>query len=162
VDDALFPNAYTLSRMEWREDGRRLTFEYNQRGHQVYRIIEVDAATGSARAIISEEPETFFHYSESGSGTTSTTAEEIVWMSERDGWNHLYLYDGATGRVKNQITRGEWVVRQVDSVDVDNRQIWFQASGMNPTRIPTSSTTTASTSTGPGWWPTPRPTAPTR
>jgi hypothetical protein len=32
-------------------------------------------------------------------------------MSERDGWKHLYLYDGATGRVKNQITRGEWVVR---------------------------------------------------
>ena len=36
-------------------------------------------------------------------------------MSERDGWNHLYLYDGATGRVKNQITKGPWVVRGVDA-----------------------------------------------
>ena len=35
-----------------------------------------------------------------------------------------------TGRVKNQITKGEWVVRNVEKVDEANRQIWFQASGM--------------------------------
>ena len=57
-------------------------------------------------------------------------------MSERDGWNHLYLYDGTTGKVKNQITKGNWVVRGVDSVDVAKRQIWFRASGMNPDQDP--------------------------
>ena len=57
-------------------------------------------------------------------------------MSERDGWNHLYLYDGVTGRVKNQITKGEWVVRGVDSVDVAKRQIYFRASGMNADQDP--------------------------
>ena len=57
-------------------------------------------------------------------------------MSERDGWNHLYLYDGATGRVKNQITKGEWVVRGVVKVDEDKRQIWFSASGMYPGKDP--------------------------
>ena len=57
-------------------------------------------------------------------------------MSERDGWNHLYLYDGDTGQVKNQITQGEWVVRGVDSVDEENRQIWFRASGMDPDQDP--------------------------
>jgi hypothetical protein len=51
-------------------------------------------------------------------------------MSERDGWNHLYLYDGAAGKVKNQITKGNWVVRGVDHVDDEKRQIWFHASGM--------------------------------
>ncbi len=136
VDDALFPNAYTLSSMEWREDGRHLTFEYNQRGHQVYRVIEVDAATGAARALISEEPETFFYYSGKRFRRDVNDGQEIVWMSERDGWNHLYLYDGASGRVKNQITRGEWVVRSVDSVDVAGRWIRFQASGMNPGQDP--------------------------
>ena len=136
VDDSLFPNAYTLSDLEWREDSRRLTFEYNQRGHQVYRIIEIDAATGATRAVISEEPETFFYYSAArGNGGTHfrhdlNDGEEIIWMSERDGWAHLYLYDGATGDVNNQITRGEWVVRAVDWVDEENRQIWFRASGM--------------------------------
>ena len=57
-------------------------------------------------------------------------------MSERDGWNHLYLYDGATGTVKNQITKGEWVVRGVDKVDEATRQIWFRASGMIPAKDP--------------------------
>ena len=136
IDDALFPNAYTLFRLVWREDSRHLTFEYNQRGHQLYRIIEIDAASGATRAVISEEPESFFDYSGKNFREDIRDGEEIVWMSERDGWNHLYRYDGATGRVKNQITRGEWVVRRVNSVDVENRQIWFQASGMNPDEDP--------------------------
>ena len=142
VDDALFPNAYTLSSLAWREDSRRLTFEYNQRGHQVYRIIEIDASTGDTRAVVSEEPETFFYYSgANGSGGTRfrhdvNDGEEIIWMSERDGWAHLYLYDGATGRVKNPITKGDWRVRAVEWVDEDNRQIWFHASGMDPDQDP--------------------------
>ena len=136
VDDALFPNAYSLSLPEWREDGRRFTFEYNQRGHGVYRVMEVDAETGEARAVISEEPETFFDYSGKYFREDMADGDEIIWMSERDGWNHLYLYDGTSGRVKNQITRGQWVVRGVDTVDVANRQIWFRASGMNPEQDP--------------------------
>jgi hypothetical protein len=62
--------------------------------------------------------------------------KEVLWMSERDGWNHLYLYDGVTGRVNNQITKGQWVVRAVDRVDEARRQIWFSASGMNPGEDP--------------------------
>jgi dipeptidyl aminopeptidase/acylaminoacyl peptidase len=142
VDDSLFPNAYSLSSMVWREDSERVTFEYNQRGHQVYRIIEIDVARGDTRAVISEEPETFFYYSAAGARGGRryrhdiNDGEEIVWMSERDGWAHLYLYDGASGAVKNQITHGDWVVRGVDRVDEESRQIWFQASGMNPEQDP--------------------------
>jgi dipeptidyl aminopeptidase/acylaminoacyl peptidase len=56
-------------------------------------------------------------------------ANEIIWASERDGWNHLYLYDAVTGKVKNQITKGNWVVRNVVKVDETNRTIIFEASG---------------------------------
>jgi dipeptidyl aminopeptidase/acylaminoacyl peptidase len=136
VDDALFPNAYSLSPLSWRKDGSRLTFEYNQRGHQVFRIIEVDAATGAARAVISEEAKTFFDYSGKRFRFDVDDGREIIWMSERDGWNHLYLVDGATGQVKNQITKGEWVVRGVDTVDVANRRVWFRASGMDAGKDP--------------------------
>lgn len=132
IENSLFPNPYNLSPLVWRKDGRAFTFEYNQRGHQVFRIIEVDAETAEPRAIISEEPETFFHYSGKRFRHDVDDGREIIWMSERDGWNHLYLYDGAAGPVKNQITAGEWVVRGVDKVDEDNRLIWFHAGGMNP------------------------------
>ncbi len=145
VDNALFPNPYDISNPVWRRDSRAFTFEYNQRGHQVYRVIEVDANTGAPRAVISEEPKTFFNYRTITRNPADhgnkfrydiDDGREVIWMSERDGWNHLYLFDGVTGAVKNQITKGEWVVRAVDSVDVEHRQIWFRASGMYPGKDP--------------------------
>jgi dipeptidyl aminopeptidase/acylaminoacyl peptidase len=136
VDDSLFPDAYSMSDLEWWDDGRGVTFEYNQRGHQVYRVIEVDAETGHARALISEEPETFFDYSSKQYRYDVGDGDEIIWMSERSGWNHLYLYDGRTGEVKNQITDGKWVVRGVDHVDEENRQIYFHASGRHEGKDP--------------------------
>jgi dipeptidyl aminopeptidase/acylaminoacyl peptidase len=136
VPNMLFPNAYELSEIAWWKDSRGLTFEYNQRGHQVYRVIEVDPETGKARALISEEPKTFFCYSGKKYRFDVADSKEIIWMSERDGWNHLYLYDDATATVKNQITKGPWIVRGVDKVDEAKRQIWFRASGMYPGEDP--------------------------
>lgn len=136
VDNALFPNPYNLSRLEWRKDSRAVTFEYNERGHQVYRVIEVEATSGKPRAVISEEPKTFFCYSGKKYIYNLADGKEVIWMSERDGWNHLYLFDGVTGAVKSQITKGPWVVRAVDKVDEEKRQIWFQASGMYPGKDP--------------------------
>lgn len=139
VDPKLFPNPYDMSDLQWRKDSRAFTFEYNQRGHQVYRIIDVDAQTGAARAIVSEEPKTFFYYNRSNDDLQSgkryrydlADGKEVIWMSERDGWNHLYLIDGTTGAVKQQITRGAWPVRHVIKVDEVKRQLWFSAGGMN-------------------------------
>ena len=136
VDNASFPNAYDLTRLDWRSDSSAFTFEYNQRGHQVYRVISVDAATAAARAVISEESKTFFCYSGKKFRHDLDEGKEIVWMSERDGWNHLYLYDGVTGAVKNQITKGHWPVRSVVQVNAKERQVYFAASGMSPERDP--------------------------
>jgi dipeptidyl aminopeptidase/acylaminoacyl peptidase len=144
VDARLFPNAYDMSELVWRKDSRAFTFEYNQRGHQVYRIIEVDGQTGAARAVISEEPKTFFYYNRSAATLQQgkryrfdlDDGGEVVWMSERDGWNHLYLIDGVTGAVKNQITRGAWPVRHVVKVDEARRQLWFSAGGIDAGRDP--------------------------
>jgi dipeptidyl aminopeptidase/acylaminoacyl peptidase len=140
VPNRLFPNPYDLTELVWRKDGRALTFEYNERGHQVYRVIEVDAATGDTRAVVSEEPRSFFYYGRATSSRQSgkcfrhdvADGRELVWMSERDGWNHLYLIDGATGAVKSQVTRGEWAVRGVEKVDEERREIWFSATGREP------------------------------
>ena len=136
VDNTLFPNAYDNSRLVWRKDSGAVTFEYNQRGHQVYRVIEIEAASAKPRAVISEEPKTFFTYSGKRFRQDIEETGDVIWMSERDGWNHLYLYDYATGRVKNQITKGEWPVRSVVSVDEKARQVYFSASGMYPGKDP--------------------------
>ena len=63
-------------------------------------------------------------------------SDEIVYVSERDGWRHLYLVDAKEGAIKNQITKGEFVVRGIDRIDEDKRQIWFRACGRNPDQDP--------------------------
>jgi dienelactone hydrolase len=144
IDSALFPNAYDITPPVWWKDSRGFTFEYNQRGHQVYRVIEVDAETGNARALIDEQSKTFIYYNLLGPGLSAgrryrhdvNDGKEIIWASERDGWEHLYLYDGVTGKVKNQITKGDWLVRNVDRVDDEKRQIWFEAGGSVPGQDP--------------------------
>jgi dipeptidyl-peptidase 4 len=130
VSDKLFSNPFTLDTVRWDADSHRFTFEFNQRGHQAYRIIAVDAATGEAKAIVNEECKTFFDYSGKMFVHYLDDPHQIIWMSERDGWNHLYRYDSLTGKVMNQITKGQWVVRGVDLVDEKNHQIWFRASGI--------------------------------
>ncbi|HET7348326.1 MAG TPA: DPP IV N-terminal domain-containing protein, partial [Acidobacteriaceae bacterium] len=62
IDNGLFPNPYELTHAVWRKDSRGFTFEYNQRGHQVYRVIEVDGKSGQARALITEQSKTFVDY----------------------------------------------------------------------------------------------------
>jgi dipeptidyl aminopeptidase/acylaminoacyl peptidase len=145
VSSELFPNPFELSGAVWWKDSRGFTFEYNQRGHQVYRVIEVDAKTGKPRTLIEEKSQTFIDYRPLVATPTDTgkkyrydlaDGKEIIWMSERDGWAHLYLVDGATGKFKQQITQGEWVVRAVNRVDEAKRQIWFEASGMRPNEDP--------------------------
>jgi dipeptidyl aminopeptidase/acylaminoacyl peptidase len=140
IANDLFPNPYELTAPVWRTDSRAFTFEYNQRGHQLYRVIEVNATSGTARALIEERSPTFIDYRplladqfDTGKKFRVDIADgkETIWASERDGWEHLYLYDDASGNVKNQITRGDWAVRNIDRVDSEKRQIWFEASGMN-------------------------------
>ncbi len=136
ISNALFANPYHLRGYRWTPDSREFHFVYNQRGHQVLRLVGIHGETGQVRSVIDEQSETFIDYAYKQFRHDLDETEEVIWMSERSGWNHLYLYDRATGRVKHPITRGEWVVRSVDHVDPEKRQIWFQASGVYPGQDP--------------------------
>ena len=122
--------------IRWRNnDNTHFTYEKVDRGHQRFRVIEADATNGNTRNIIDEKAETFIyqnmiytHY--------QPEKNEIIWVSEKDGWRHIYLVDELTGKVKNQSTKGEWVVRDIDSIDTAKREIWFRASGMNANEDP--------------------------
>jgi dipeptidyl aminopeptidase/acylaminoacyl peptidase len=136
VSDELFANPWSINRVRWEADSKRFTFEFNQRGHQVLRVMAVDAETGKASALVDETSKTFIDYAHKYRLDWLNETNELIWMSERDGWNHLYLYDAKTGKVKNQITKGEWVVRGVERVDAKNRQVWFRAAGIHPGQDP--------------------------
>jgi dipeptidyl aminopeptidase/acylaminoacyl peptidase len=129
VDDGSISNQYSVNNIKWSRDNRYFTYEYNQRGHQLYQVVRVDANSGRSMVVINEESPTFIDYSGKRYRFDAEDTDEIIWASERDGWNHLYLCDSGTGKVKNQITTGEWVVREVVNVDEKNRQITFKASG---------------------------------
>ncbi len=132
-------NQYTLSDFKWRPDSQHLVFEYNKRAHQNYQVLQMDATTGAFKVLINEETDTFFPYTEIYGKKFRydvNDGKEIIWASERDGWNHLYLYDGVTGAVKNQITKGEWVVRKVVHVDEKNRTVLFEAGGFDKQQDP--------------------------
>lgn len=129
VDNSLFPNPWSLDGWKWKPDGSAFRFVYNARGHQTVRVIEV-ATNGVVRAIVDERCETFFCYSSKMFLEFLDETDELVWMSERSGWNHLYLYDAKKGTVKNAITSGEWVVKSVESVDHAARKVYFKAVGV--------------------------------
>lgn len=133
VDPTLFPRPFTQSheiRVSWAPDGSEAYFDYNERGHQLYRILAVDAASGAVRVVVEESAATFVDYTQKTWRHWLHDDGELLWMSERSGWTHLYLHDLATGALKNAVTSGEWPVREVLHVDAETRQVWFLASGL--------------------------------
>ncbi|MHB1078951.1 MAG: prolyl oligopeptidase family serine peptidase [Prosthecobacter sp.] len=139
VPTDLYPNPFTESgklNVTWAPDSHEFYFDYNQRGHQLYRILAADPKTGTVRTVVEETSKTFIDYTHKTWRHWLHTTSELLWMSERDGWCHLYLYDTQTGKVKNQVTRGAWPVREVLHVDDSKRQIWFLASGLRKEEDP--------------------------
>jgi dipeptidyl aminopeptidase/acylaminoacyl peptidase len=115
----------------WSDDATKLVFASTNRDHKVEKVRMADAATGAVREIFTETSKTQF---ESGWDDVNwrylSKTNEILWFSERDNWGHLYLYDATTGKLKNQVTKGDWVVTNVVKVDEKNRTVYFTADGL--------------------------------
>jgi dipeptidyl aminopeptidase/acylaminoacyl peptidase len=123
--------------VEWSADATKLAFVSTSRDHKEAKLRLADAASGEIREIFEEISPTQY---ESGQGSINwrylPATNEIIWYSERDGWGHLYLYNLTTGKLKNQITKGDWVVTQMLKVDEQNRTIYFLAGGRERGRNP--------------------------
>ncbi|TDQ06632.1 S9 family peptidase [Pedobacter metabolipauper] len=121
--------------LHWRKnDNTYFTFERRDRGHQRFRVIEVNTKTAQTKNIIDEKTNTFIYEQRIFTQYLPET-HELIWTTEKDGYRHLYLVDERTGKEK-RITKGNWVVRNIDSVDLIKREIWFRASGMDPAEDP--------------------------
>jgi dipeptidyl-peptidase 4 len=120
---------------DWFPNGKSLYYDYDERGYKAKELRIVDGSTGEGKVLIREQSdtyvdpgETFYHF--------ANEIGEILWSSERDGWNHLYLYSEKTGQLENQITRGNWVVREIEHVDEKDRRVYFLANGREENEDP--------------------------
>ncbi len=119
---------FDLSDIRWEKNSNFFTFSFNKRGSQQFIIYRVEAISGNLQTVVNETSSTFVFYKglylywfENG--------KELLWISERDGWRHLYLYDIATGKVKKQLTKGEWIVKTVVHVDENAHTAILQICG---------------------------------
>jgi dienelactone hydrolase len=116
--------------VEWSPDAKHLAFVSTSRDHKDEHLRVADAETGAVRDVLEEKVATQY---ESGWGESNwrylPESNEVIWFSERDNWGHLYLYDLATGELKNRITTGDWVVTRLARVDEKNRLLYFLANG---------------------------------
>jgi dipeptidyl aminopeptidase/acylaminoacyl peptidase len=123
--------------VQWSEDSRQLAFVSTSRDHKQEWLRVADAQNGDVREVMTETAPRFF---ESGNDRVNWKylwgTDEVLWFSERDGWGQMYLYDGKTGKLKNQITRGESNVTQVLLVNAAERVLYFVGVGKEKQRNP--------------------------
>jgi len=135
-----FEHGWSAPEIHWSRDGKRFSYLQVDRGHQRLRVIEVDPLAGTTRNLIDETSETFIWTVHTENLRLRLVdwleeSDELIYVSERDGWRHLYLVDPRDASLR-QITRGEWVVRGIERIDEEKRRIWFSASGRNAGQDP--------------------------
>jgi dipeptidyl aminopeptidase/acylaminoacyl peptidase len=118
----LTPNPWSITHQRWEADGAAFTCLYNQRGHQVLRLLRI-TIDGKTQVVIDEASPTFVDYADKMYLTFINNDTEVVWASERSGWNHLYRVAVNTGKVINAITTGPWVVRNVEFIDPEQQSL---------------------------------------
>lgn len=124
----------TLELVSWRSSGSHLYFLVDSRGFGSTTVFEADVRTGKTRPVWVERSDTYVNRNPILRAIGDSG--ELLWSSERDGWNHLYLIDSHSGQIKRQVTSGEWAVREVVHVDAAARRIYFTAGGREPGRNP--------------------------
>ena len=115
---------------QWSEDSSKLAFISSSRDHKEAHLQIADSKTGNVYSVHKENVDTYYE-----SGVRSENwkvlfdSNEFIWYSEKDNWGHIYLYDLNTKKLKNRITSGNWLVRNVMHIDSDKREIIFTAGG---------------------------------
>ena len=127
VDINRWPDQY-IDVLYTTNDGKRLYFQRYNRSWNQSDICEVDVETGQVRVVIHEENKPYLDY-QMRSVSFLKDGKEILFRSERNGWGHYYLYDTATGNLKNQVTDGTWVAGPIAKIDTVGRKFYFYGYG---------------------------------
>lgn len=127
------PDGLPIRKKWWSADHRHLYALTVGRHMGSGLLFDVDLLSGNTRTMVEEHMTPRMDMSpnpwDAPDVWVSPDGKDVLWFSERDGWGHLYLYDGQTGKLRNQVTRGEWLVRDIIQVDDQLQRIYFTASG---------------------------------
>ncbi len=115
---------------QWNKDGSKLAFISSSRDHKEAHLQIADSKTGNVSSVFKENVETYYESGVRGENwEVLFDSDEYIWYSEKDNWGHLYLYDLKTKKLKNRITQGEWIVRELMHIDTEKRELIFTAGG---------------------------------
>ncbi|MCA9737503.1 MAG: S9 family peptidase [Gemmatimonadetes bacterium] len=120
------PDIY-VARMDWTPDGRVLLQRLNRLQNRL-DVLEGDPATGATRTLFVEESETWVDVDDA---LTWVDEDRFLWTSDRDGWEHVYLYR-RDGTVERQLTRGEFEVTALEGVDPEQGWVWVTTTRQSP------------------------------
>lgn len=103
----------------------KLYFTATNRDFRAIDVCAADTSSGASKTLIEERSNVWLSFKPL---RLTENGRELVWWSEREGWGHYYLFDG-TGKLKKQITSGEFVTDQIVSLDEKSRTLYFTANG---------------------------------
>lgn len=130
------PEGGYIPRIYWTAEEDKLAIVHLNRNQDHLRLFFNDISDGSNELIMEEKSDTWIDIFDFFAGIDHLfffpkNSREFFWISDRDGWSHIYRYD-YNGKLKNQVTRGEWEVTYVHSVDYRNNRIYYTSTEESP------------------------------
>ena len=114
---------FYIPRIKWTQDPEILSVQVLNRHQNDLDLIFVDAEDNEAEVVMNETDEAYIDIT---NNLTFLEDNSFIWTSEKDGWNHIYLYD-EDGELENQVTKGNWEVTDYYGYDKDSKKIFYQS-----------------------------------
>ena len=111
-----------LARGKWMPDSEHFTYQWQNRTQQELELRSVNVKTHAQDVLLSESSNTWVNLHDDF--TFINQGKQFIWASERDGFKHLYLFN-SDGTLVRQLTKGEWVVDQLEAVDEKAGKVYF-------------------------------------
>ncbi|KRD11005.1 peptidase S9 [Flavobacterium sp. Root901] len=116
-------NDFYIARMQWTNDNNTLSAQVLNRHQDNLDLLFIDGTTAAAKVVLNEKDKAYVDVTDN---LTFLKDNSFIWTSEKDGFNHIYVYD-KTGKLKNQVTKGNWEVVSYYGFDEKTKTIFYQS-----------------------------------
>ena len=125
------PKEKYLTNIAWSPDEQTIYIAELNRGQDTMKLVAYSAITGEKKALLFTETDEHYVEPQHSALFVPGHPEQFIWQSERDGYNHLYLYN-TKGELLKQLTKGEWVVLSVEGFDEKGENLFYTATKPHP------------------------------